>query len=462
MEKKDKITINATETILESISDGVFTVNHKWFITSFNRAAEEITGILREEAIGRYCWEVFRSNMCEEDCALKRTMKVGKSFVSTSTYIINSDKQRIPIAVSTSLLKNEAGEILGGVETFRDNSVVEELRRELSGSFRQGDMVSRSKSMQKIFAILPQIAESDSTVLIEGETGTGKEVLARAIHGLSLRKKSSFIALNCGALPDTLLESELFGYKAGAFTNATADKPGYFSAASGGTILFDELGETSPAFQVKLLRVLEEKEYQPLGSVEKQKADVRIIAATNRDLSLLVEEGGFRRDLFYRINVVRVQLPALRDRKEDIPLLIERFIAKMNRVRGKVVTGINDQALELLMQHDYPGNIRELENIIEHAFVLCAQGQIAVQHLPGHLELRPNTVKKDYLSIQSAVESTEAKIIFTALERNGFNRVAAAKELGIHKSTLFRKIKKFSINLPEIDGRSTLVHHNTE
>ncbi|MBU0945064.1 MAG: sigma 54-interacting transcriptional regulator [Proteobacteria bacterium] len=462
MAKKDKITVNATETILESISDGVFTVNHKWLITSFNRAAEEITGIPREEAIGRYCWEVFRSNMCEGDCALKRTMKVGKSFVSTSTYIINSDKQRIPIAVSTSLLKNEAGEILGGVETFRDNSVVEELRRELSAGFHQGDMVSRSKTMQKIFAILPQIAESDSTVLIEGETGTGKEILARAIHGLSLRKKSSFIALNCGALPDTLLESELFGYKAGAFTNATADKPGYFSAASGGTILFDELGETSPAFQVKLLRVLEEKEYQPLGSVEKQKADVRIIAATNRDLSQLVEEGGFRRDLFYRINIVRVQLPALRDRKEDIPLLIERFIAKMNRVRGKVVTGINDQALELLMQHDYPGNIRELENIIEHAFVLCSQGQIAVQHLPVHLELRPNSVKKEYCSIQSALESTEAKIIFSALERNGFNRLAAAKELGIHKSTLFRKIKKFSIHLPEVDGRSTLFQQDTE
>jgi len=462
MEKKEQVTTNATETILESISDGVFTVNHKWRITSFNRAAEEITGIPRKEAIGRYCWEVFRSNMCEEDCALKRTMKVGKSFVSTSTYIINSHKQQIPISVSTSLLKNEAGEVLGGVETFRDNSVVEELRRELSGSFRLGDMVSRSKLMQRIFALLPQIAESDSTVLIEGETGTGKEVLARAIHNLSLRKESPFIAINCGALPDTLLESELFGYKAGAFTNATADKPGYFHAASGGTILFDELGETSPAFQVKLLRVIEEKEYQPLGSVEKQKADVRIITATNRNLTLLVEQGSFRQDLFYRINIVRVQLPALRDRKEDIPLLIERFIAKMNRVRGKVITGIDDQGLELLMQHDYPGNIRELENIIEHAFVLCSQGQISVQHLPAHLELRPTPVKKDCQSIQSAVESTEAEIIFAALKNNGFNRVAAAKELGIHKSTLFRKIKKFQINLPEVDGRSTLLQRNVE
>lgn len=462
MEKKNKITANATETILESISDGVFTVNHEWRIMSFNRAAEEITGIPREEAIGRYCWEVFRSNMCEGDCALKRTMKVGKSFVSTSTYIINSEKQRIPIAVSTSLLRNEAGEVLGGVETFRDNSVVEELRRELSGSFHQGDMVSRSELMKKIFGLLPQIAESDSTVLIEGETGTGKELLARAIHDLSLRKDAPCIAINCGALPDTLLESELFGYKAGAFTNAAGDKDGYFSAASGGTIFLDELGETSPAFQVKLLRVVEEKEFQPLGSVEKQKADVRIIAATNKKLSLLVEQGDFRRDLFYRINIMRVQLPPLRERKEDIPLLIERFITKMNRVRGKSVTGIDDQAFKLLMQHDYPGNIRELENIIEHAFVLCSQGQIAVQHLPTHLELRSHTATKDYFSIQSAVESTEAEIIFTALERNGFNRAAAAKELGMHKSTLFRKIKKFHIDLPEIDGRSTLSQRNIE
>lgn len=454
MGKEEKATINVTETILESISDGVFTVNHDWRIMSFNRAAEDITGIPREEAVGRYCWEVFRSNMCEGDCALKRTMKVGKSFVSTSTYIINSDKKRIPIAVSTAVLKDENGVVLGGVETFRDNSVVEELRRELSGTVTLGDMVSRSRMMKEIFALLPQIAESDSTVLIEGETGTGKGMLARAVHSLSRRKESSFVALNCGALPDTLLESELFGYKAGAFTNASKDKPGYFDAASGGTILLDELGETSAAFQVKLLRVLEEKEFQPLGSVESRQADVRVIAATNRELSKLVEQGGFRRDLFYRINIVKLQLPPLRDRKEDIPLLIDRFIEKMNRVRGTGVKGIDEAALELLLKHDYPGNIRELENIIEHVFILCSQGQVQLTHLPASLK-NSSPEKTENTTFKSSIHSTEAEIIFATLERNNFNRLAAAKELGMHKSTLFRKIKKYHLHLPAIDGRST-------
>jgi len=220
---------NATEIILDSISDGVFTVDHNWRIMSFNRAAEEITGITKKDAIGRHCWDVFRSNMCERDCALKRTMEEEKSFVSTKTYMINSKKKSVPIAVSTSLLKNDKGDILGGVETFRDLSVVEELRKELKAGYKIGNMITRSPSMQKISEIIPLVAESDSTVLIEGKTGTGKEVLARAIHGSSKRKNKPFFAINCGALPDTLLESELFGYKKGAFTHAVKDKPGYFA-----------------------------------------------------------------------------------------------------------------------------------------------------------------------------------------------------------------------------------------
>jgi len=455
MKKKDNMAANPTEIILESISDGVFTVNHKWRIMSFNRAAEEITGIPRAEAIGRYCWEVFRSNMCEGDCALKRTMKEGKSFISTSTSIINSDKKRIPIEVSTSLLKDEEGEILGGVETFRDNSVVEELRKELKGRFQQGDMVSCSKSMKDIFAILPQIALSDSAVLIEGETGTGKELMAKALHNLSLRKEKPFVAINCGALPDTLLESELFGYKAGAFTNATRDKPGYFSAASGGTILLDEIGETSPAFQVKLLRVLEEKEFQPLGSVEKHATDVRIIAATNKKLTELVKKGQFRQDLFFRINIVRLELPVLQKRKEDIPVLIERFISKMNHIRGTAVTGIDNAALELLMRYDYPGNIRELENIIEYAFVLCSHDKIGVRHLPNHLIIQSPSTTSPPSSMNMALKATEAETILAALERNDYNRAATAKDLGMHKSTLFRKIKKLHLTLPAINGRTS-------
>ena len=452
MKKSKDQTADVTSIILESISDGVFTVDHEWRITSFNRAAEEITGIARTEAIGRYCWEVFRSNMCEGDCALRRTMKEGRSFASTSTYIINSDKQRIPISVSTAPLKNEEGVILGGVETFRDNTVVEELRRELNGSFRQGDMVSCSHLMKNIFTVLPQIAESDATVLVEGETGTGKEILARALHDQSNRKDKPFVAINCAALPDSLLESELFGYKAGAFTNAVRDKPGYFSMAQGGTILLDELGETSPAFQVKLLRVLEERTFQMLGDVRQQQANVRILAATNLDLESMVEQGRFRQDLYYRINIVRIRLPPLRDRKEDIPLLIERFINKMNRLRGKAVSGIGSAALERLMRHDYPGNIRELENIIEHAFILCTQGEINLQHLPTHLARpEPEVVTS---SLRAAHQATEAEVIHEALRRNGYNRLATARELGMHKSTLFRKLKKLNLSLPPVDGRS--------
>jgi len=444
---------NVTEIILESISDGVFTVDHNWKIMSFNSGAEKITGIPRIEAIGRHCWEVFRSNMCEGDCALKRTMKEGKSLVSTSTYIINSSKRRIPITVSTALLKNEKGEILGGVETFRDHSLVEELRKALTSRFKIGDIVSRSPSMQQIFNILPQVAESDSTVLIEGETGTGKELLARAIHNSSLRKDKPFVAINCSALPDTLLESELFGYKAGAFTHAVKDKPGYFALAEGGTILLDEIGETSSAFQVKLLRVLEEQEFQPLGAVSTTKANVRIIAATNKDLSDMMRKGEFRQDLFYRIHVVSLKLPPLRDRMEDLSLLIDHFIEKMNMLRGTAITGVDPDVLGILMNHNYPGNIRELENIIEHAFVLCSNGNIQAQHLPGHLSIPP-IPPKNRDSLFNTLKPVEANTILNALKRNNFSRKATARELGMHKSTLFRKIKRLGLALPEKNGRS--------
>ena len=444
---------NVTEIILESISDGVFTVDHEWRIMSFNRAAEKITGIPRQEAVGRHCWEVFRSNMCEKDCALKRTMQDGASLTNTSTYIVNSDKKRIPIAVSTAPLIGTNGEVLGGVETFRDRSVVEALRKRLDGRFQIGDIVSRSDAMHDILAILPMVAESESTVLLEGETGTGKELLARAIHAASSRKGKPFVAINCGALPDTLLESELFGYKAGAFTHAVKDKSGYFAATEGGTILLDEIGDTSSAFQVKLLRVLEERAFAPLGSVKKVQSNVRIIAATNKSLADQVAKGEFRQDLYYRINVVRMELPALRERKEDIPLLIAHFVEKMNLLRGKTITGVDDEVLHFLMCHEYPGNIRELENIIEHAFVLCKSGIIRVPHLPAFLADQHHPYPKTD-SLSHTLNSTEALAIMNALERNGYNRLATARDLGMHKSTLFRKIKKLGITLPEIDGRS--------
>ncbi|HKL01104.1 MAG TPA: sigma 54-interacting transcriptional regulator [Desulfotignum sp.] len=438
------LTKETTQVILECISDGVFTIDYNWEITSFNRAAEEITGISRKEAIGRHCWEVFRSNMCEKDCALKKTMAEGKSYVSTSAYIINSQQKKIPISVSTSLLIDKNNDVIGGVEIFRDLSLVEELRKELSASFQVEDIVSNSSGMKKIFAILPQISSSDATVLIEGETGTGKELLAQAIHNMGPRKNKPFMAINCGALPDTLLESELFGYKKGAFTHAVKDKPGQFALAHGGTIFLDEIGDTSPAFQVRLLRVLQEQEYTPLGGIEKEKTDIRIIAATNKDLSELMAADQFRQDLYYRVNVVRLTLPPLRQRMEDVPLLVERFISKMNLHQGKFIQGIDREVLAALMSHTFPGNIRELENIIEHAFVLCQEGTITWEHLPGFLAGKPACSSK---TSDDPVKTAQINLISDALARNNYNRNAAAKDLGIHKSTLFRRIKKLGIKL---------------
>ena len=444
-----------TQVILESISDGVFTVDHHWRITSFNRAAEQITGVARADALGRYCWEVFRSNMCEGDCALKRTMNDGKSFVSSSTSIVNGDQKLIPISVSTSLLVDDGGEVLGGVEIFRDHSLVEELRRDLSGATTIDDMISQSQKMRDIFRIVDQIGESDSSVLITGETGTGKELMARAIHNHSPRREQPFITINCGALPDSLLESELFGYKAGAFTDAKSDRQGLFGAAGDGTILLDEIGDTSLAFQVKLLRVLEESEYTPLGSTSPVKTNARIITATNRDLQEMAENQEFRRDLFYRINIITLALPPLRERREDIPLLIDRFIDKMNRRRGRLVTGVNREAADLLVSHHYPGNIRELENIIEHAFVLCRNGEIKVDHLPASILPRPSSRpnQNDQIDYRLATAASERETILKALAHTGYNRSAAAAYLGIHKSTLFRKLKKLNIVLPALDGR---------
>ncbi len=449
----------ATDAILESISDGVFTVDGEWRVTSFNRAAEKITGVSRKEAIGRRCAEVFRSSMCGAECALQKTLKTGRPVIGKSGYIINADGERIPISISTAVLKDADGKVTGGAEVFRDLSEIDALRRELEGRVRVGELVSHSPVMQKLFEVLPAIAASPSTVLLQGETGTGKELVARTIHSLSPRKDGPFIAVNCGALPDTLLESELFGYKAGAFTGASKDKAGRFALAKGGTLFLDEIGEMSPALQVRLLRVLQDRVYEPLGSTRSEKADVRVIVATNRDLLERCREGAFREDLYYRVNVVRVELPPLRRRKEDIPLLAEQFIARFNRLQDKRVGGIAPEALSLLMAHDWPGNVRELENAIERAFILCGAGRIELAHLPetltgaGQLRAAPEGP-----GLREAREALDVQAIRTALERNRGNRLAAAKELGIHKTTFFRKIRALGIDLPEQDGRRHGVH----
>ena len=451
MNPVSKQTVN--DVILDSIADGVFTVDENWLITSFNRAAEQITGVPRAEAVGQRCCDVFRASICENECALKETLHSGRPIVNKAIYILDAEGERIPISISAATLKDADGHTIGGVETFRDLSLVEELRKELERKYTFADIVGHSPAMRRLFDLLPQIADSNSTVLIEGASGTGKELVARALHSLSPRRDKRFVAINCGALPDTLLESELFGYKAGAFTDARHDKPGRLAIADGGTILLDEIGDISPAMQARLLRVLQEKVFEPLGSVEPVAVDVRVVAATNKDLNRLVKKGTFRQDLFYRINVIRLKLPELRDRREDIPLLVERFIGKFNCVQGKDVAGISEETMALLMEHDYPGNVRELENVIEHAFVLCRGALIEPHHLPppirGVADLKPQRGPGSL-----TLKALEAIHITDAVRRHAGNRTAAARELGINPSTLFRKIKSLRIELPDFDGRS--------
>ncbi|MFH1135825.1 MAG: sigma 54-interacting transcriptional regulator [Pseudomonadota bacterium] len=442
----------AAEAILESISEGVFTVDLEWRITSFNRAAEEITGITREEAAGRRCSDVFHCSMCETDCALRLTMKTHRPVIGRTGYIVDAEGSRIPISVSTAVLRDAAGRITGGAETFRDLSEIEALRLELEGRHRVGDLVSRSPAMQKVFDVLPAVAASPSTVLILGETGTGKDLVARTIHSLSPRNKGPFIAVNCGALPDQLLESELFGYKAGAFTGAARDKPGRFALARGGTIFLDEIGEMTQALQVRLLRVLQDKVFEPLGGVKSETTDARVIAASNKDLADPTRRGEFREDLYYRVNVVRLELPPLRRRKEDLPLLADQFVHRFNRLQNKSVQGITSEALSLLMAHDWPGNVRELENVIERAFILRGEGRIGLENLPEELTSRGGDAAPG-TGIRSARDLLESETIKKALSRNYLNRAAAARELGIHKSTLFRKMKRLGIVAPPRGGQ---------
>jgi PAS domain S-box-containing protein len=439
-----------TAIILNSIADGVFTVDLSWRITFFNRAAEEITGIPATEAIGRPCCEVFRANVCETACVLNHTLETGKQVVCQPIAILRADGKEIPITVSTALLKDERGEIIGGVETFRDLSLVEDLRREINRQYRLGDIISKSPLMQKIFAFLPDIARSESTVLIQGESGTGKELVARALHNLSRRAHGPFVAVNCGALPDTLLESELFGHSAGAFTDAKRDRRGRFAMAEGGTLFLDEFGDISPALQVRLLRVLEERSYVPLGSSKTVKADVRVLAASHKDLEQLVKEGKFRKDLYYRINVIKVTLPRLAERKEDIPLLAEHFIARFNKLQNKNILGLSYDTLAIFMRHDWPGNIRELENAVEHAFILCPKGLIQPEHLPDQLrrESQPAALPQGL-----SLKEQERRLLREALERHGWRRLATARELGIDKNTLRRKIKRFDLVPPGSDIR---------
>lgn len=441
---KERQSSKQFETILNSIADGVFTIDKNKNVTSFNKAAERITGVSGKQAIGQKCFDVFHSSICQSACALEKTLETGKETIDLRVNIINSAGERVPISVSTAVLRDAGGKITGGVETFRDLSAIEEMRKVIEGNYSFHDIISKNHEIQKIFALLPDIATSDSTVLIEGPSGSGKELFARAIHNLSNRKRGPYIVVNCGALPDSLLESELFGYVKGAFTDAVRDKPGRFARAEKGTLFLDEIGDLSVALQVKLLRVLQNGEYEPLGATQSKRANVRIVAATNKNLKELMERGSFRNDLYYRLNVVTLKLPPLSRRREDIPLLVEHFIRHFNMKMQKEIIGVTPEAMDALMRAEYPGNIRELENTIEHAFVLCRGARITPEHLPGCVSTeKPFAGNARRNSVGAGpLEQAEATAIMEALDRHGGHRGKTARELGIDVSTLWRKMKK--------------------
>ena len=433
------------QSILNSITDGVVTVDRNMIITSFNRAAEKITQVRRTEAIGRHCFEVMRAEVCESGCPIKKTFQIGKPCRNVPVFIVRADNKRIPISVTTGLVRDNEGIVIGGVETFRDLSELNKLRREISRKHSFEDIVSKNHQMLQLFSILPQVADSHSTVLIKGASGTGKELFARAIHNHSPRREAPFMAVNCGALPDTLIESELFGYQAGAFTDAKRNKPGRFALVQDGTIFLDEIGDISPAMQMRLLRVLEDRTFSPLGATTTLQMNARVIAATHRNLKKMISDGQFREDLYFRINVVGLRLPPLTERKEDIALLVDHFIERFNTITGKQIVGISQDALAALTLYDWPGNVRELENAIEHAFVLCLDGMIRLAHLPEQIQPQKEPL---HLPAETSLKAIEKQAIIRALNKNNWRKMATARELEIDKNTLRRKIRRYDIRMP--------------
>ncbi|MEW6443803.1 MAG: sigma 54-interacting transcriptional regulator [bacterium] len=430
--------------IFDTIPQGIFTVDETGRITSFNRAAQEMMGYTENEVLGRMCREVFRADMCEHNCPLKRSIATGERTEAWEVTVTARDGRQLPVAISTAALV-EGGTVIGGVEMFRDVSTETTLKKQLFSTYGFEDILTKSAAMKSVLEMLPLVANSQSTVLIEGDSGTGKELVARAIHNFGPRRHRPFVALNCAALPDTLLESELFGYKRGAFTDAKKDKPGRFARAEKGTLFLDEVGDLSPAIQAKLLRVLQEKTYEPLGSTQPVRADVRIIAATNRNLAKEVQRKRFRQDLYFRLNVVKIPLPPLSERREDIPLLVHHFIKRFNALQGRRIARCSERVMAALMSYPFPGNVRELENAIEHAFVVCGGDTIQMEDLPPHILSAASESTRPVPAAFRPLEQAEAEVIRSLLERHGGNRKRAAGEMGVSRNTLWRKMRRYGL-----------------
>ncbi len=438
---------NRLQAIFNSRVEGTFTIDKEWKITSFNASAERITGYSSEEAVGKHCWEIFQSKVCRNGCHMECTMREQKAMLNHELLIIHKDGRRVPIRVNSAPMFDAGGEQIGGVETFQNISDIKNLTSHLEERYRFENIIGRSKSIQKIYGLIENVCQTDSTVLITGESGTGKELVARAIHLNSERKLGPFMAVNCSAFVESLLESELFGHEKGAFTGAIRSKPGRFELAHKGTLFLDEIGDLSPAVQVKLLRVLETRQFERVGGTKPLQVDVRIIAATNKNMEEEVGSGRFREDLYYRLNVINIHLPPLRERMEDLPLLVEHFLEKFRQKFQKQIKGISPAAFHLLQKYHWPGNIRSLENALEHAFVLCHEEIIQTEHLPERLweNFDQEEICNETAAGDDPVKQAEKLHIQNTLAKFGGHRGKAAEALGIDKSTLWRKMKRYGL-----------------
>lgn len=433
-------------------------------IVLLNRALEVLTGFSRKEAAGIPCHHILRNRICQKNCPALH-MNAGSESESVESDLINRDRIRVPVNIKLASLKDTAGNLTGFLEMVEDLRHIRDLDAKISHAYRFADLVGRSPQMEKIFQILPVLAQNDSSVLITGETGTGKDRVAEAIHQASGRAKGPYVKVNCGALPETLLESELFGHQKGAFTGAVENKPGRFRLAHHGSLYLTEIGDLPLSLQVKLLTFLDDQVVYPLGSTKGFQADVRIIAATHRNLEEMVRAGQFREDLLFRLNVVRLHIPPLREREGDLSLLLDHFLNSLNSRFGKTISGFSKKTLETLKGYPYPGNVRELQNIIEYAVNICQERQILPDHLPSYLTETPNWTDRvdptgdrrtspklsgSHLLKSDGAEQTwkdmERKMIMDALVRARGRRSRAAELMGWGRSTLWRKMKQYGIS----------------
>jgi len=421
--------------LLDNIAVGIFTVNHNWEITFFNSEAEKITGYTKEEAVGCKCYEIFRTGLCHEGCHLKRAIRSRTKIIKVRNIILTKSNKETPVDITVSILRNDKGKIIGGIESLLDDSVRVSLEKEIYKSYMFDDIVGKDEKILNLFEIFSCLARTDTQILIVGETGTGKNIFARAIHNMSYRNDKPFVKVNCAALPANLIESELFGYKKGAFTDARNDKPGRFQSAEGGTVLLDEIGDLPIELQAKLLQVLDEKMFYPLGSAEPVRVDVRIIATTNKDLQQMMKSGSFREDLYYRLNVEEIKIPPLRERAIDVPLLADHFLRQYSNKLDKPVQRVNPRAIKILLNYPYPGNVRELKHIIEHAVIVCNGDEINIDDLPLSIKKKAS----------HAPAHNEEGELLDVLRSNGWNRVKASKALKINRTTLWRKMKKYGL-----------------